>query len=52
MKKTIIELQEKGIIKKAEETPEWISNMVAMAKPSKIRICLDPKDLIKAVQRP
>ena len=41
----------KGIIKKAEEPSEWISNMVVVAKPNKIRICLDPKDLNKAVQR-
>ena len=26
--------------------------MVVVAKPSKIRICLDPKDLNQAVQRP
>ena len=47
--KQIIELQEKGIIKDAEE---WISNMVVLAKPNKIRICLDLKDLNKAFQRP
>ena len=52
VKKKIIELQEKGIIKKAEEPSEWISNMLVLAKPNKIRICLDPNDLNKAVQRP
>lgn len=52
MKKKIIELQEKGIIKKAVEPSEWISSMVVVAKPNKIRICLDPKDLNRAVQRP
>ena len=31
---------------------EWISSMVVVAKPNKIRICLDPKDLNKAVLRP
>ena len=45
VKRKIIELQEKGIIKKHEEPSEWISNMVVVAKPNKIRICLDPKDL-------
>lgn len=44
--------QEKGTIKKAEEPSEWISSMLVVAKPNKIRICLDPKDLNKAVQRP
>lgn len=52
MEKKIIELMEKGIIKKAEEPSEWISSMLVVVKPNKIRICLDPKDLNKAVQRP
>ena len=52
MEKKIIELMGKGIIKKAEEPSEWISSMVVVVKPNKIRICLDPKDLNKAVQRP
>ena len=52
VKKKILELEEKGIIKKAVEPSEWISSMVIVAKPQKIRICLDPKDLNRAVQRP
>ena len=51
-KKKILELEEQGIIKKAVEPSEWISSMVIVAKPQKIRICLDPKDLNRAVQRP
>ena len=31
---------------------EWISSMVVVTTPSKIRICLDPQDLNKAVIRP
>ena len=52
VKKKIRELEEKGIIAKAVEPSEWINSMVVVAKPSKIRICLDPKDLNQAVQRP
>ena len=52
VKKKILELKEKGIIKKAVEPSEWISSMVIVAKPQKIGICLDPKDLNRAVQRP
>lgn len=51
VKKKILELEEKGIIKKAVEPSEWISSMVIVAKPQKIRICLDPKDLNSEVQR-
>ena len=42
VKKKILELEEKSIIKKAVEPSEWISSMVIVAKPQKIRICLDP----------
>ncbi|PFX15913.1 Bifunctional polynucleotide phosphatase/kinase [Stylophora pistillata] len=34
------------------EPSEWISSMVIVGKPQKIRICLDPKDLNRAIQRP
>ena len=51
VKKNIFELEEKGIITKAVEPSEWISSMVVVAKPGKIRICLDPKDLNQAIQR-
>ena len=52
VKKNILELEEKDIIKKAVEPSEWISSVVIVAKPQKIRICLDPKDLNRTVQRP
>ena len=42
VKKKILELEKQGIIKKAVEPSEWISSMVIVAKPQKIRICLDP----------
>ncbi|KAL9953243.1 hypothetical protein ACROYT_G040629 [Oculina patagonica] len=52
VEKKILELEEKGIITKAVEPSQWISSMVVVAKPQKIRICLDPKDLNRAIQRP
>ena len=52
VKNKILELEEKGIIEKVVEPSEWISSMVIVAKPQKIRICLDPKDLNRAIQRP
>ena len=52
VKNKILELKEEGIIKEAVEPSEWISNMVIVAKPQKIRICLDPKDLNRTIQRP
>jgi transposase InsO family protein len=52
VKEKIADLEEKGIIKKETEPTDWISSMVVVAKPNKIRICLDPKDLNKALKRP
>ena len=52
VKEKIEEMEKKGIITKEANPTEWISNMVVVAKPGKIRICLDPRDLNKALQRP
>ena len=38
-------MEKKGITQKVTEPAEWISSMVVVAKPGKIRICLDPRDL-------
>ena len=46
------EVRERVIIKKETEPTDWISSMVVVAKPNKIRICLDPKDLNKALKKP
>ena len=32
--------------------PPWISSMVTVVKPGKLRICIDPMDLNKAIRRP
>ena len=52
VEKKILELEEKGIVTKAVKPSQWISSMVVVAKPQKIRICLDPKDLNHAIQCP
>lgn len=52
VEKKILELEEKGIVTKAGEPSQWISSMVVVAKPQKIQICLDPKDLNCAIQCP
>ena len=52
VKEKIAEMEKKGIIQTVTEPTEWISSMVVVAKPGKIKICLDPRDLNKAIQRP
>lgn len=39
------QVEKRGIIKKVTAPTEWISSVVIVAKPGKIRICLDPRDL-------
>ena len=45
VKDKLLDLEKRGIIKKVTAPTEWISSMVIVAKPGKIRICLDPRDL-------
>ena len=52
VKEKLLDLEKRGIIKKVTTPTEWISSMVIVAKPGKIRICLDPQDLNKALKRP
>ena len=47
------EIERREVIAKVTTSTEWISSMVAVRKPSgKLRICIDPKDLNKALLRP
>ena len=52
VKEKLEDLESKGIVEKVTIPTEWISSMVVVTMPSKIRICLDPQDLNKAVIRP
>ena len=40
-----------GILKEVNEPTIWISSFVAVEKHGKLRICIDPKDLNKALKR-
>ena len=52
VKNKLLELEQKSIVVKETEPTDWISSMVVVAKPGKIRLFLDPKDLNNAVKRP
>ena len=51
IRQEINRLEKKGIIAKVTTPTEWISSMVAVKKPGKLRICIDPKDLNSAIRR-
>ena len=40
-----------GVIVRQIEPTEWVSSMVMVIKPNKVRICLDPRDLNVAIKR-
>ena len=45
-------LTKEGIITEVKEHTEWINSIVPVMKPnSSLRLCLDPKDLNKAIER-
>ena len=45
-------LVKEGIIKEVKEHTEWINSIVPVMKPNgSLRLCLDPKDLNKAIKR-
>ena len=52
LKEELIKLESKGIIQKVETPTDWISSLVVVKKPSgKLRLCIDPKPLNKALKR-
>ena len=52
LKIKIKDLERKGVIKRVNEPTLWISSMVTVVKPGKLRICIDPRDLNRAIMRP
>uniref|UniRef100_A0A8C5QD11 Gypsy retrotransposon integrase-like protein 1 n=1 Tax=Leptobrachium leishanense TaxID=445787 RepID=A0A8C5QD11_9ANUR len=52
LQEELASLEKQGIITPVERSTDWISSMVIVKKPSgKLRICIDPKPLNKALKR-
>ena len=51
LKAHIEELEKMQVLKKVTEPTDWISSEVVVCKGSKLRLCIDPKDLNKALKR-
>ena len=48
------ELREKvndDIIATVSEPTDWVSSLLLVSKPGKLRICMDPRDLNRAIKR-
>ena len=52
LKEKIAEMEKHGIIVRETEPTDWISSLVAVQKPGKLRVCIDPRDLNRAIKRP
>ena len=52
LKAKIDDLEQRKIIEKVQCPTPWISSMVTVVKPNKLQICIDPKDLNKAIKCP
>ena len=53
VKDELSHMVKEGIIRKVKKPTSWVNSMVVVTKPNgSIRICIDPRDLNKAVKRP
>lgn len=46
-------MEDKEVIRKVDEPTDWVNSLVVVEKPKtgKLRICLDPRNLNKAIKR-
>lgn len=44
-------MEDIGVIVRQTEPTDWVNSMVTVVKPNKLRICIDPQDLNKAIRR-
>ncbi|CAB4043550.1 Hypothetical predicted protein, partial [Paramuricea clavata] len=52
VKEELDDMERKNVIRNVEEPTDWVSSMVVVEKPNgKLRICLEPKHLNKAMKR-
>ena len=51
-KEKLDNMEKTGVIRKTDEPTKWVNSLVVVEKPSEgLTICLDPRDLIKAIKR-
>lgn len=51
IKKKLLDLEKDGHIVKVTEPTDWVNSMVTSLRGGKVRICVDPTDLNKAIRR-
>ena len=51
IKEEIDRMEKAKVVVKQEEPTDWVNSMVAVIKPKKLRICIDPSDLNEVIRR-
>lgn len=52
LKAALDDMEQKGVIKKCDAPTDWVSSLLIVEKKNgSLRLCLDPRDLNKAVKR-
>ena len=51
VKEELDRMEKLGVIRPVNKPTDWVSSMVTVVKPGKLRICLDPRDLNLAIKR-
>jgi hypothetical protein len=51
LKKELDRMVKEEIVAPVNDPTDWVSSMVTVVKPNKLRICIDPKDLNQAIKR-
>ena len=51
IKEELDRMEKAEVVVKQKEPTDWVNSMVAVVKPSKRRICIDPRDLNESIRR-
>ena len=51
IKEELDRMKKTEVVVKQKEPTEWVNSMVAVVKPNKLRICIDPRDLNESIRR-
>lgn len=52
LKHTLADMETKGVIRKVDEPTDWVSSLLVVEKrDGTLRLCLDPRDLNRAIKR-
>ena len=51
IKEELHRMEKPKLVVKQKEPSDWVNSMVAVIKPNKLRICIDPRDLNEAIRK-